>query len=453
VAGVTPVNFTIPPLPIDPRRYGADNTGATFSDTAWTSAIAVARKTVASPRGSASIYVNGTYKVLSLNFASQGAVDFNRGITIFGDGLDSSIINIVPGVANTGIGLDMGCAAYFCVRDIQFNFGTSAANCPKVGLLLAKGNYSGLIFSGIGVFQRCIFNAWGTYNVYDYCTENIDFQDCQFLGLTTNTIPVTLSRVNTAGITSPNFVISTFNDSMTAVNFSGFVSTISWSGNGVAAPGVFLDIGTSTGIAGIDFGTTYFPATGATSIAIADNGGVGSALQNITASNMISEQNAGSGTQQVMVISAQTVKEFNICGYTASGVAQTAAEFVFGSVLRSSNIKWNGNVVNSVGGTPIIVQANFAVGCIFQVTGNAAQAISIGASQQSLILAGDGITGTFGGIGVNGASAPAQIPGWGTPTGSTVISNFAGASATLAQTSGVVAEIILALKNFGLFSA
>lgn len=42
--------------------------------------------------------------------------------------------------------------------------------------------------------------------------------------------------------------------------------------------------------------------------------------------------------------------------------------------------------------------------------------------------------------------------GWGTPTGGGVIANFPGATATLAQTSQTVAQILLALKSLGLIN-
>jgi hypothetical protein len=46
-----------------------------------------------------------------------------------------------------------------------------------------------------------------------------------------------------------------------------------------------------------------------------------------------------------------------------------------------------------------------------------------------------------------------QSAGWGTPTGAAVQSNYSGATATLAQTSAAVAEIIAALKLTGLFGS
>lgn len=543
-AGVTPVNYSIAPYPIDPRRYGGDNTGATFSDAAWTSTIAVARKSTTATGGRA-IYVNGTYKVTTLNFSSQGAVDFNTGFTMYGDGNDSSIINIITTTANTGIGVDLGCMTYFSIRDLQFNFGTSTADCPQVGLLLSKGTFTqsqyaissitkassaivtvstvsvsnpfgigetlifagvggmtqingltgavtstggtsgawtatvninstsfstytsggtvgppaAIIFSGIGQFQRCIFNAYGSYNVYDICAEQIDFNNCVFLGLSATTIPVVLSRINTANITSPNFTVTSQHDSMTTISFSGSESTISSMGSGANYPSVLFDIGASSGIAGINFYETYFPCTGATSIVLADNGLSGSILQNISANNMESEQNGSSGTQQVAVFSAGSTRHINLHGYSAfpAGTAQTVPLIVFGNPTFGSNINWNGNVTQS-NPTHIISAPMGCAGCIFQVDGNAST-VSVAAGSQCLIMGADatlgnlGTIGYTGGIGLFGNTPPGQSAGWGSPTGGTVIANFPGTTATLVQTSEVVAELIVLLKALGLLAA
>lgn len=78
----------------------------------------------------------------------------------------------------------------------------------------------------------------------------------------------------------------------------------------------------------------------------------------------------------------------------------------------------------------------------FAVTGHGAGTLTTSAG----IFAG-------GPIGMNGVTPPAQVIGWGIPTGPAITANFSGAAATLPQTSAVVAEIITALKNFGLFGA
>jgi hypothetical protein len=57
-------------------------------------------------------------------------------------------------------------------------------------------------------------------------------------------------------------------------------------------------------------------------------------------------------------------------------------------------------------------------------------------------------------LGINGNVAPAQVTGWGTPTGGAVVSSFAaGASPSLLQMSEAVAQIISDLKAFGIYGA
>lgn len=57
-------------------------------------------------------------------------------------------------------------------------------------------------------------------------------------------------------------------------------------------------------------------------------------------------------------------------------------------------------------------------------------------------------------IGVNNATPPAQVAGWGTPTGASVEANFAaGSGQTMAVISAAVAKIITDLKAFGIYAA
>jgi Pectate lyase superfamily protein len=76
-AGITPVNFGYLSSPLDLRRYGADATGATFSDAAMTSAIAVCGS--GALNGGRIYLPAGKYK-----FANPWVL--TSGITIEGDG-------------------------------------------------------------------------------------------------------------------------------------------------------------------------------------------------------------------------------------------------------------------------------------------------------------------------------------------------------------------------------
>lgn len=66
----------------------------------------------------------------------------------------------------------------------------------------------------------------------------------------------------------------------------------------------------------------------------------------------------------------------------------------------------------------------------------------------------NGATSFLNAIGVNGASPPAQVTGWGTPTGASVEANFAaGAGQTMAVISAAVAKIITDMKAVGIYGA
>jgi hypothetical protein len=56
-------------------------------------------------------------------------------------------------------------------------------------------------------------------------------------------------------------------------------------------------------------------------------------------------------------------------------------------------------------------------------------------------------------IGVNNNTPPAQVTGFGTPTGTGVIANFPGATATLAQATQAIAQLITDLKAIGFYAA
>jgi hypothetical protein len=78
---------------------------------------------------------------------------------------------------------------------------------------------------------------------------------------------------------------------------------------------------------------------------------------------------------------------------------------------------------------------------------------TMNASVASQTLALNATVTVANGIGAYGATPPAQLTGWGTPTGNVVQNNYAGASATLAQTSAAVAQIIATLKALGIYAA
>lgn len=70
-----------------------------------------------------------------------------------------------------------------------------------------------------------------------------------------------------------------------------------------------------------------------------------------------------------------------------------------------------------------------------------------------LTLTAGGV-GTFSGqVGFNGVTPPSQLTGFGTPTGNSLVTNFPGSSATLAQCGEMISEILIYMKQLGLIGA
>lgn len=70
--------------------------------------------------------------------------------------------------------------------------------------------------------------------------------------------------------------------------------------------------------------------------------------------------------------------------------------------------------------------------------------------QLQLTSTGLALTGKFG---WNGATPPAQVTGFGTPTGAAVVANFSGTAATTSQIQETIAQILTIMKAHGMIGA
>lgn len=86
--------------------------------------------------------------------------------------------------------------------------------------------------------------------------------------------------------------------------------------------------------------------------------------------------------------------------------------------------------------------------------GTAGSNLALGANNaECVVISTTGTVSSVGPLGVNGAVPPAQVTGFGTPTGAAVVANFPGATATLVQCSNAIAKLITDLKALGLYGA
>lgn len=112
-------------------------------------------------------------------------------------------------------------------------------------------------------------------------------------------------------------------------------------------------------------------------------------------------------------------------------------------------------VPGSIGAFPICFATNNVMR--MQIAANGAISMSGTLTVTGAVATGaltvTGAASISGAMGVNGASPPAQVTGWGTPTGPSVQNNFSGSAAMLPQCSAAIAEIITYLKARGDFAA
>ncbi len=155
---------------------------------------------------------------------------------------------------------------------------------------------------------------------------------------------------------------------------------------------------------------------------------------------------------------ATAVRALNVIGTSTN----TAAAFTSGAstVATFSSTNAAGGIIEVFNGANSLVgmgSADFLIG------GNFSDGAVVVSGPNNLWFGGNGIgyveiqnggnTVFTAGIGIFGNAAPAQVVGWGTPTGNAAVANFPGAAATLLQTSTAVAQIIATLKAVGHFGA
>lgn len=184
----------------------------------------------------------------------------------------------------------------------------------------------------------------------------------------------------------------------------------------------------------------------------------------------------------LFTLSLRNTRVFNTGGglsYGCSNKASPGFSLTVGSVvgtdilltfdatgkLVADEIEYGMTLTNTVTGNTGIITAIYLSGGNLRISGTwSAPAPADVFSYYDVIQASDGGGNAIIGVqvpfwrgppgpslSVHGASAPAQVTGFGSPTGAGVINNFPGATATLAQCSQSIAQIIKDLKALGFY--
>lgn len=127
-----------------------------------------------------------------------------------------------------------------------------------------------------------------------------------------------------------------------------------------------------------------------------------------------------------------------------------AARFLAATGQNASvQIAGNGNTVGST--SLLLRQDNSSNGYLWNYA-NASLFLGTNNTTRLTIAANGAITAS-GAFAWNGATPPAQVTGFGTPTGAAVVANFSGTAATTAQIQATIAQILAIMKAHGMIGA
>lgn len=325
--------------------YGAVGDGLTDN----TKAIAAA--TSACLAGTGILYFPpGTFVAQSINWsgmthggcriegAGNGDPDGSLGSPV-------SVIQIRTNNTKSGIGIDLSGSSSIHIGNIGFQGGTSVANAPEVLVLMGKTAVPNSDANDY-VFDCVTFKTFGRYELYDYGSEVVNFNNSKFFGESFAQVDlVTLSAVNSAGIVSPNTTLRKPPVSMTAVNFTGQTSFETTGGklDNQVEHAVVFDEGNpqvTGGVAAISFAGTTFLLYGLHDVAFTDPVGATGPVSHISIVGVRAEGDGGTENQLINLHTHSQSIGWTITGQWGS-LGQTVPEMQFVGQLGSSYVNWN----------------------------------------------------------------------------------------------------------------
>lgn len=462
--GATPVDFAYPPG--YPERYGTNTTPGT---TDMTAAVQAAINYARAAPGVVSLGATGILLVTSPLNCTEPAGGTQNGWRIVNIG------QMFSGGAPVGVihARHNGVAVFDCSGAFRVSFEgvcvtTDSSTYPKTCWLLARNSVGSSLFHN---FRETFVN--GKFSVavlYNYGAEDIDLDANHWYNGAGDAgacvVVITANnffRGTSAFLTSPFITILTGVASSIGHTFVGGEYALT---NTSATGDVFYIEG---GVSNFRFYGGWMMCSGGVaghSYVYNDNTN-GPALRSTI--HQLKTENSATVPVHGLIFGpvaspsnnapvSWTIQDSYFNTTTDILAAATAGCFGFdftllnNSTLGNQSISWPGTLSDSFinfAGTITITtsQRNVIWGALTNIT--------------ITTRTNDVITDTFSGavlpsgrLGLFGATATySQLTGWGTPTGAAVQNNYSGSAATLAQTSAAVAEIIITLKNAGLFGA
>lgn len=400
---VTPTDFSYPELNI--LRYGAVGNDSTDNVTAFTNTQAVAAQYASPPP---IIFPAGIYRIASAqNWFKSGLTLQAQGyVVIKGTGASGNVMTFDAGI------------------------GANGTHCFMLGDWNLDSTNAGVT---VGLYTRNVHHS-----KFEVAVRNVVTSAVQIDGAVLNHYKVTCSTNEGNMTTIPANGISINGSALITQTTDCFFDLILEGLTG----GIGVNIGSAAG--NIFIGTSEANATGVL-IPAHPNG------FNNTFINFDCEANT-------------------TLDYDVAGRGNTFLNCLAGSLLNPGSIwrstaasnNWIGGTLSASGTNPAVTVTAGALNncftqfyCTTSISDSGTNTTIWGeqvfiTTDTKILLPNLKVTNR---LGVNGNTPPAQVTGFGTPTGTGVIANFPGATATLAQCSQAIAQIIKDLKAIGFYGA
>lgn len=322
--GVVKFGFSTSVRLLYPEWFGAKRDGVTDDRVAlqntWNASLP--------PSGSAQlipIYLTGGFSYLvgspGLNFTGV-----NQYLIYSNGNQGAATIQINFTGANT-VGMDISAGINGTMRGFTITCGTSTANAPTVCLLHARTAASNAIEC---VFEKMLVDGYSPWIYYNYRGEAAHWTDSTIAEFATTGTPVTLSLVNTAGITSPNVTFGGV-ASMDSVTFDGGAMTVGSNSTVAGGKDIYFDEGTGGAFQFTTF-RGFVNQTGTNQTVVGDTTG---ATGTIFSTILELTTNSTSPSTNTVVNMAGNVASWRIDGMNGTA-SQTTTPFVFQKFQDSS---------------------------------------------------------------------------------------------------------------------
>jgi hypothetical protein len=242
------------------------------------------------------------------------------------------------------VGIDISGSIYLNFKNIIFSCGTSAANAPTVCFLHGRTSGSNGILNKL---EDCMVVGYSPWIYYNYRGEQFSSMDTGYVEYGTSGVPITISEVNTAGITSP-FVTLGGAASQSILKFVGGKTMVISNATTVTSPDnflIYLDEG--SGIIQSFSYEGYIQEAGKNNIIAGDTAGASGALENVQLNLQV---DMASNTSHKLIAINGTAREWLVSG-KVNPIDNTGGPALSFNSLLQSILKISTNIQNTVSGT------------------------------------------------------------------------------------------------------